>query len=304
MRILLFTVLALISLPAYAARNILTTDQIYYVNGNPSATAICGLTGGSTCSAGNDSNNCLTPGTACLKTNRVIEILFGQTDVAMKTATINLAHGTSQNYAFSCSYGSMLGNITFNVIGDWNAPTAVVAVAPNGNFAVNAADGCVPSISSYKITDAGSANGAIIANQLSVVDLRSITIGGTWNTGAAIIQAQKHGIINMLGQDSHSSVTNTLDSTSTGQVFQVQNGGIIDFGNQPFNIPQAITLGNNQPFIVSVGAYPMNLTPNVFTGYGATHSTGRKCYLLNTLINTNESPNLFPGSTNCTNSTQ
>ena len=46
------------------ARTQATANISYYVNGNSGGTAACGPTGASTCSAGNDSNNCLTPATA------------------------------------------------------------------------------------------------------------------------------------------------------------------------------------------------------------------------------------------------
>jgi hypothetical protein len=185
-------------------------------------------------------------------------------------------------------------------VGDYTNPTAADLVAPPGGYGIYAGDLCVPSISSFEITDSGSAAGAIVAGQFGVIDMMSITIAGNWNIGSSIWNAWNGGRLNFLGQDPSSSVTNTLASTTVGQVFQLQQEGVANIGGT-INIPNAITMQGNQPFAVSLGGQFGGVNTGTFTGYGATHATGRKCQMDDTFIQNDLNPNsIFPGSINCT----
>lgn len=299
----LFLIACLIlSGPASAARTCLTTNMTMYVNGDSVNNATCGIDGTQTCSAGNDSHDCLTPSTACLTANHAVYQMYSNYDQCGFTTIINLAHGSSQNYQISCGYGALPGNVTFSVYGDYNNPTSVTLIAPANQYGIIAGDFCVPSLSDFQITDSGSASGAITSTQFGVIDLRSMTIGGTWNAGSSIFNAWNGGRLNFLGADNNSpSYTNTITSTSVGQVFQVQQNGIANIG-LTINIPNAMTMQSNQPFAVGLGGQFAGVNTGTFTGYGATHSTGKRYYMDCTYLSNNVSPSIFPGSINGTNS--
>lgn len=298
---ILFALSALFCFPAFAGRTCLTTELDLYVNGDPVNTAVCGTTGTLTCSAGNDSNDCLTPSTACLTTTHAINLMYGNYDQCGFTTVINLAHGASQNYAFNCGGGALPGNITFEVAGDYNNPTAVDIVVPSGGYGIYAGDFCVPSLAAFEITDSGTAAGGIVAGQFGVVDLQSITFAGNWNGSSALMEAFNGGRLNLLGAAASSpTVTNTVSSSQVGQVFQAQQQGVISIGGT-VAFPNAITMINNQPFAVGLGGQFGSVNTGSFTGYGVTHATGKKCQMDCTYIQNDLVPNnIFLGNSNCT----
>ena len=122
----------------------LTGSTEYWVNASPTSPAICGFTGKRTCAAGSDSNDCLSPATACLTLQHVVDFIFSRVDVAGYSVAIYLAHGASANYAVVCEAGPVIGQSTISVFGDHSAPTAVTIAAPaeEGSVAIAFKDGC------------------------------------------------------------------------------------------------------------------------------------------------------------------
>ena len=291
--------------PGFGPRIRLTGDLTFYVNGASGSTATCGVHGTSsplTCSAGSDSNNCLTPATACLTSQHVFNLILNGYDSAGFTITVNGAHCASSscgtNLAFNC-IGADIGTATLDFAGDYDNPTAVKIFAPNGNAAISANDGCTVSIDSVAIADQGSATTGVNVVKIAQIDLRSVTATGTWNTGAVIFTAGGQGaILNMIGVG-NGGITNTVNSTSTGQVFQVQNGGAINLTGQTVAIPTAITLAGGQPFVVNNGGFIYGISSGTFTGAGVAGTTGTRCSTFDGYWGATDPNTVFPGNINC-----
>lgn len=270
-----------------------------YVNAT-GGSAACGVTGVLTCGVGTASPaNPTNPATPFDTTQHAIAYLAKSIDTQGQSVTINLAHGASLNYGFNCLGQPLFGVVTFNVIGDFNNPTAVTVIAPNGGYAIQALDQCVPSLSSFRIADQGSAAGAVFAQQQGIVDLRSITVG-SWNTGGAVSIAWDGGIVNWLGQDASSSITNTLDGTSYGQIFQAQFGGIVNFRSAQIAVPNTITIGGGQSGATNISGYMRGLIAGgTFTGAGVAGSTGSRCNFTAGAFSNIDPNTAFFGSSNC-----
>jgi hypothetical protein len=277
------------------ARTQLIVPQNYWVNGNPSATAACGPTGASTCSAGNDSNNCLTALTACLTVQHVYNIIVQSTDLAGFGVNINLAHGTSSNYSLICEKGPVIGQATITFLGDSTAPTAVVIQIPAGagNNAVTFKDGCTAGFVNLAFQDNASNNGGNFINGgvgfPGHLDLTSVSFGSI--TGAAI------GL-------SYGPATVTINGCSVtgneGLFANVTGGGVLDVEG---------TCSGSSGLTFSSGFAAMSqggvilATPSTFTGFSGI--TGTRCLFDGNLTFAAVNPNkIFPGSSDCVPTTE
>jgi hypothetical protein len=261
-----------------------SSQPTIYVNGT-GGSATCGYTGGSTCATGNDTNDGLTPATPLASMTQGINNLFGFINAGTNLVLFNLAHGSSANYAFQCARGPQLGQITFAVTGDNNAPTAVKIAGQ-----VSVKDQCFPTLRSLEV-DGGSST-ALVCDFFGGIDLRSVTIGPTTAAGASA----NHGCpIDFLGQDG-SAPTNSINiGTGAVRALQAFNGGSINL-NAPVNIPSNITVSD--AFYFSQGGYITGLTGGVFTGAGTV--TGPKCNIADTSSSFDGNPNTYlPGTSNC-----
>lgn len=290
----------------FPPRVVLTGNQTFYVNGNAGGTATCGMHGTSaplTCSAGSDSNTCLSAASACLTTQHVISLIFSNYDAAGFSILINGAHCASAscgtNLAFNCAAGAIVGQGTINFIGDYDNPTAVELFAPNGNSAIVANDQCTVSVDSISIADQGSAAGGVTVVKLAQADLRSVTITGVWNNGAAILSAGGEGaVLNLIGVGS-GGITNTIASTSTGQIFQSTNNGLINFNGQTVAIPAAITINGGLSVVYNVGGNVVGISSGTFTGSGVAGTTGARCVSFDAFWGNGDPNTVFPGNANC-----
>jgi hypothetical protein len=269
-------------------RTPLTGNISYYVNGNSSGTAACGPTGGSTCSAGSDSNNCLTPTTACLTAQRPVNFIINNIDAAGFVPTIYLAHGSNVNYSFSCTGGPVIGQSSFIVSGDGNAPTAVTIVPPALSSAIAVKDGCTVEIQHFAFADNGTNNGVSFISTgvggFGHVDMNDITFG-SMTIGTQITASYS------------SSVTATGSLTISGganAALTASNGGVIDFGSQTVTVSGTPAFGTAFAFMINGGV--INATSTTFSGA----ATGPRCIIDGPLNVSGYNPNaVFPGNTNC-----
>ena len=283
----------------------LNANQAFYVNGDSGSAATCGVHGTSaplTCSAGNDSNNCLTPGAACLTSQHVVNLINDSYDSNGFALTINGAHCASSscgiNLSFSCA-GAPIGATGFNFVGDYDNPTAVEVFAANSSAAISVNDLCTVSVDSIALADQGSAINGVNAKKYAQVDLRSVTVTGTWNTSACIFcSSGQSALLNILGVG-NGGITNTIASTSTGQIFQATSGGQIDFAGQTVAIPSAITVGGGQALGQSVGGSIVGISSGTFTGSGVVGTTGLRCVSFDAYWGNVDPNTVFPGNTNC-----
>lgn len=269
------------------ARTQLTGNVSYYVNGNSGSTSPCGPTGASTCSAGNNSNDCLTPATACLSVQHVVNILIRSTDFNGFNATIFLAHGSSNNYAFTCTAGPVIGNSVFGIQGDSSAQTAVTMVATTAVAAVK--DGCTVSISNVAMADNGSNNAqafiSVGTGNYGHVDLTNVTFGAL-------------GVGNALQASYAGSITtgNLAVTGSENSFIFVSNGGAVEIDGTVTG-SAGITWGA-AAVVIQAGGSIAAVTPSTFTGFSGV--SGPRC-LISTLTSPDGyNPNtLYPGSLDC-----
>jgi hypothetical protein len=261
----------------------------YYVNGSSSSTAACGPTGASTCSIGNDGNNCLTPGTACLTTQHVVNIIIQKVDFNGFTAQIYLAHGSSSNYAFTCTEGPVIGQSVFTVQGDTTAPTAVTIIGPVLGPAVQVKDGCTVDLDSLAFADNATNNVTqfIIAGlgNYGHIDISNLTFGSM--TIGTQLSATYSGSITAIGPLTITGGANAAVGVSLG--------GVIDFSGQTVTLIGTPAYATVFAYVNSGGF--IGATNSTFSG----SATGLKCEIVagsNGLQGYD--PNaVFSGSVNC-----
>jgi hypothetical protein len=277
-----------------SSRTKLTGTTNYYVNGNSGSTGACGPTGALTCSAGNDSNNCLTPGTACLTAQHVVNIIIGSTDLNQNLAQINLAHHTgTTNYSFQCEQGPILGNAGFAVLGDSSSPTSVVMTAPNSGNAITTRDLCIVTLKDFKIADQGSAATAIDVTQGSIVDMTDIHFGA-FNSSANHVTVEG-------GQAKATFLASNSIDGGAATFLTMFGGGIVDFNNAAVNIGSAVAF-NTSTFFASGPAHVYGMSTGTFTGAGVAGTTGTRAIMANgaTMKASSGACNsVWPGNANC-----
>ena len=172
-------------------------------------------------------------------------------------------------------------------------------LAANSSAAISVNDLCTVSVDSIALADQGSAINGVNAKKYAQVDLRSVTVIGTWNTSACIFcSSGQSALLNILGVG-NGGITNTIASTSTGQIFQATSGGQIDFAGQTVAIPSAITVGGGQALGQSVGGSILGISSGTFTGSGVGGTTGLRCLSFDAYWGDVDPNTVFPGNTNC-----
>src|ERR1700731_1089541 len=277
------------SLPA---RVQLLLNTTFYVNGDPTNPQICGtagqFTGPNACVAGNDSNTCLSPSQACLTVQHVVNILLRSTDFAGFTATINLAYGSSNNYAFRCTFGPIVGQSVFTVTGDSVLRTAVTMVATTAAAAVK--DLCTVNITNVAMADNASNNAVAFVStgtgSYGHVDLQNITFGPL-AIGTALT-ASYAGSITLVGANAITGSENAFIDVSYGGAIEI-DGTVA--GSAGITWGTAAVVGQEAGTIVGV-------TGATFTGFSGV--SGPRCFMSSVPSPDSVNPNsVFPGSTDC-----
>lgn len=275
------------------ARIQLTNSQNFFVNGNSGSTAACGPTGASTCSAGSDSNNCLTPATACLTVQHVVNLVIFNYDAAGFQIAIYLAHNTgTTNYSFTCTEGPLVGQSVFSVQGDSNALTAVVIQAPNSSPAVQVKDGCTVGIDNLAFADSAGHNATSFIStgvgQYGHIDASGVSFGSL--TAGTFAVASYAGSIAFIG--SNNTITGGANAA-----FSVANGGVIDFEGT-FAGSSSLTFNVAFAVMQSSGTFS-SISGSTFTGFSGI--AGPRCFIVTSTASPDATnPNsVFPGSTDC-----
>jgi hypothetical protein len=245
--------------------------------------AVCGYTGTSACSPGNDTNDGLSPSSPLLTPTKAIFNLFSYINANGKSPSINLAHGL--NPGFLCAQGPVVGNAAFSITGDNNSINAVKI-----SGAVSVKDYCFVSLKSLEVD--GGTQSDVNCDFYGGIDLRSVTLGPTTASGASA----DHGCqINFIGQDGSAATNSIQIGTGANDVLQTYRGGHISLAS-PTNIPSNITVAT--AFYFTEGGYIDGLTGTPFTGAGVV--TGPKCSIADTSSGFDGNPNTFlPGTSNC-----
>lgn len=273
------------------ARTQLLGSRSYYVNGSAGATATCGPAGVSTCSIGNDSNDCLTPGTACLTLQHALNIVTSKIDLNGFGLIIYLAHNVgTTNYASVCAFGPFLGSSVIVVRGDSAAPTATVIQDPAGDVGLAVKDLCTIEFDYVRFIDAATNNAAGHISvggtgnaghvDLGTIDLGPMTIGAQLTVGSL-------GSIALVGPISFSG------SSAIGIVSR--DGGLLDFGTQTATMSGAPNYTTSFAYMPNGGVVLANTT--TFSGA----ATGLRCLMPNSpILMSGFNPNaVFPGNVDC-----
>jgi hypothetical protein len=269
-----------------------TANQTFYVNANSGGTPACGPTGASTCSAGNDSNNCLTPATACLTLQHVVNLVIFTIDLNGFTVTTYLAHGTSPNYSFTCYSGPVVGQSTMFIVGDTNSTSAVKIQAPHGGNGITVKDGCTVGLTAIAFAE-NSDNSTVDfidvgAGNYGHLDANTLTFGSCANCNA--IEAEYAGSVTF--NDSGSSATGNEAALLFARV-----GGTIDFGGNTFAGASSLTFSNATAVITRGGI--INATSSTFAGFASINA--QRCTIAGPYdFGGATSPNsIFPGNSSC-----
>ena len=273
------------------ARVSLTGNQNYYVNGNSGGTATCGPAGGSTCSAGSDSNDCLTPSTACLTLQNVVNIIYNKVDVAGKVITAYLAHNAgTTNYDLVCAGGSFIGSGVLLVRGDSSAITSTVVQDPNLGAGLQVKDLCTIDYEYISFIDSASTNATAHmavggTGNAGHLDFGNANLGGLAFSGASLIQIGGQGSFGLTGP-----ITITAGATAAIQVAGPAN---ITLQNQ------VLTLSGTPAFTefaLTIDGGEIIATSANFSG----SATGARCAVFGAANFNGADPNtIFPGNANC-----
>lgn len=276
------------------ARVQLTGNQSYYVNGNSGSTATCGPAGASTCVAGTDSNDCLTPSTACLTLSHAYMIATGRDFVQQWTASIYLAHNTgTTNYNLVCANGPLIGAAVVFVIGDSGAPTATVVQDPALGYGLQINDLCTIEYDYIKFIDSTSNNAS-----------GHILMGGTGNAGHLDTKGIDLGALTIGVQVTVGSLASfaavgnfTIDGGAL-QGFNVSGGGAqINFASATVTLSG--TPAYSTAFMVIGDGGSVIASPSTFSG----SATGPRCVISGPPpvggIQGNNPNKIFPGNSDC-----
>lgn len=285
------------------ARIQLTGNTTFYVNQNSGSTAACGPTGALTCSAGSDSNNCLTTATACLTTQHAVNVILQTIDLAGFNATVSLAHGSSVNYGGVLCNTPVVGRPTIFIQGDTTNAAAVTAVAPNASYAFYALDFCALRIDSITLSDQGSALQGVRIGQDGIIDFVNAHCAA-FNSSAQCIFIEKSGSANL-----GSAAGITIDGC--GQNFLKMNGGAFNVGgvlSPPASVPSgtisiSTALACSDAFINASGnSVLQSFASNTFAGSGVAGTTGVRAKLSGSAyLNAGGTGcnSIFPGNSPC-----
>lgn len=280
------------------ARTQLTSATTYFVNGNSGGTATCGVTGGSTCQAGSDSNTGLSVSSPWLTVQHACDFINQKVDLAAQTVIVNLAHAAASsasaaNYGGAqCKSGAWVGQVEITIQGDTASPTAVHITAPNSGDGLFVKDLALVAIDSVQIDDAGSAVSAIHAGQLGIIDVSNVTFGA-FNSGAVHLYSESGGAkINVLAGNSIAG--------GAGQFIDVQNNSVLSFNNQTVAIPVAKAF-TTFAFIAGSSSVA-GLSNTTFTGSGVAATTGVRAIMAGSTYVAaagNSCNVVFPGNSPC-----
>ncbi len=272
-------------------RQRLVGNLTYYVNGNSGGTATCGPAGASTCSVGNDSNNCLTPATACLTLQHAHNLAIANIDFVYTYAgNIYLAHNTgTTNYDLVSVNGPWIGTSVINVVGDSTAPTATVITAPANSAAVQCKDLCTIDLQYIAFADNVTNNGT-----------QFISVGGTGNAGHMDITNVTFGpctICSFIAVGNLGSLTLVGPITINGGAaiaLAISNGGLLDFAGQTATVSGTPAFSTAFAYMPNGGI--VGATNTTFSGA----ATGPRCIVAGSLNTGAYNPNaVFPGNADC-----
>jgi hypothetical protein len=271
-----------------------TAAGAYWVNGNSSSSAACGSTGASTCNPGSDSNNCLTPATACLTLQHVYNLTTNKVDLAGFGVAVFLAHGTSPNYSLVCENGPQIGSATISVFGDTTAPTAVTIQVPTGagQDALAFKDGCTIGFISVAWADNAAGNGGNFINGGSGfgghLDLTNVSFG-TINGGNGVALGLSYsGITVSLNGCAITGNMGAFANVVAGATLDMSGGVCTGSSNLTFSIAFALYSGGGTILAAA----------SSFSGFSGI--TGARCAIDGPIWFATNPNAIFPGSSNCT----
>lgn len=218
--------------------------------------------------SGNDTNDCLTPGTACT--------LKGVCSFRSRFATyfsghiaINLADGTyssiDANRALCTVEGNQGGSSSAltQLFGNCATPTNVVLAVPDKSLGINASDGGEVASQCLEFTGGNNSIG-IQATQFAVADMTNV-YWGLWGD---------NGVHLALGRNASGNVSSETILAGAAFHWNFSTGATFVAG-KTVSIPSAVSFGG-VAFLVATGNVTIDLTAVTISGAGVAGTTGKR----------------------------
>jgi hypothetical protein len=264
----------------------------FYVNADSTTAHNCN---GQTCSAGNDSNNCRSPSTACLTSQHVVNLIVSSVDLAGQVPTIIIADFKSTNYDFECQ-APWVGGTTIAVQGNHTTPSNTVIRAPTGGNAIIIQDQCIVELIDVHLADSTTNDGGTqitLPHGQGHVDLFDVTFEGSTSGGALSGAEYTYAAIG--------NGSNACQVTGSYNFFLNFNANAVVSLGQCNGSP-GLTFNSGfailQQGVIIDGASGLSSGTPSFTGFSGI--TGPRCIVSGNFDVTGLNPNsVFPGSVDC-----
>jgi hypothetical protein len=245
---------------------------------------------------GSDSNDCLTPGTACTFKGACNIRSSPATSFASAGLQINLADGTysavDSNNNLCTIQGNSGGNSSqlTSIQGDSVTPTNVILAVPSGANGIVIEDGGEAGVNNLEITAVNGAGPGIQCRQLAVCDYNNV-YWGAWGNSGSHVSITGGASSNMVGPETILANFIVHWNLSDGAHF---NAGATT------HIPSAISWSQ---FAEATNSN-IDITAWSYSGSGAAGSTGATFYgsgpgYLSTPSNAACNGGTWPGNGNC-----
>jgi hypothetical protein len=245
--------------------------------------------------SGNDTNDCLTPGTACT--------LKGACSFRSRFATyfsghiaINLADGTysstDANKALCTVEGNQGGSSSAltQLFGNCSTPTNVVLAVPDKSLGVEATDGGEVASQCLEFTGGNDSIG-MQATQFAVADITNVN-WGKWG---------ENGIHLALGRNASGNVSSETILAGAAFHWNFSTGATFSAG-KTISIPSAVSFAGGA-FLAATGNVTIDLTAETISGAGVAGTTGRRAVLAGpgymALAGMTPCNSFFPGDRAC-----
>jgi hypothetical protein len=279
--------------------------------------APCGPTGAATCMPGSDSvtaAQAMSQATPFLTLRNAIAAAARTYDFGVAGNPIFYpAHcagfGTScLNYGgVSFSNPSLVGDMALNIVGDSNAPTAVMLEAPNNSTAIWTGHFNVVHLINVALGDQGSAIGGVWADEWAGIDLQNVTCN-SFNSSAFCLIAKGFSHIECAYPNGGMSpITIAGNMGGIGDLYDQARWNCGSSGPNLLPASAVITIPSAVAFSIAGvratgGVKLINFSSGSFAGSGVAGTTGIKALLTGPgFLFGNGAPcnSIFPGNSGC-----
>ena len=287
------------TLAGYGITNARTqiSSQVFWVNSSNTNTAPCGSSGGSTCSIGNDSNDCKTALTSCRSLQHVNDLINSSYDAANTSFGVNLADtigvtgSDPTKYDINCSRGPWIGTSVLSIAGNVGTPGNVQIQPVNSGVSGVVVNGCTIAYNGVHFIDSAGSNAAGFMQTGGGHGFGHIDISNSVIDACAACSA--------LETDSGSSIAIGSGNSIIGNVFNpfiATGGGTFEFNGNTVAVSNNLTF--NSFANANTGGQYKGVSASTFGS--PTGIAGTRCNIQGPWTILNQNPNtVFPGNSDC-----